>query len=363
MGIKEQLGKVSSGHALFNYFDYPRSYQILGSRGCPFNCTFCYHILGESSYRQRSIKNLIEEIKYAINHYKINHFSLNDDMFAFDKKRLSEFCGEIKKIIEQLSWELKWDYQMAVTHVDEKTLKLLKDSGCHYIGFGFESYSPQVLRSMRKPITPEMIDNAIKLSFKLKMPVVANFIFGDVAETKETANETLNYWKSNCQGQVKLFFIHPYPGSKIFHHCIKKGIIKDKLNYIKNKIHHTNILNMTDSMSDEEFKWLIDQVWKNTIKYSCYVSPIEIHQNKNFKERIDARVKCPFCECIFTYKNLYYQNRYLYNSRVICRNKDCNMLFFIASKPYILTIKYYRQFDFLRKNFLLLKDKILKMRV
>ena len=71
---------------------------IIATRGCPFNCTFCYHTLGEK-YRIRSIDNVMKEIKIAIEKYNINCLEIYDDLFSVDKKRIYEFCDKIKKIV------------------------------------------------------------------------------------------------------------------------------------------------------------------------------------------------------------------------------------------------------------------------
>ena len=86
---------------------------------------------------------------------------------------------------------------MSVNNVDDELLRILKDSGCKVVSYGFESISDDVLKSMKKPITAEKIDNALKLTLKQGLAIQANFIFGDIAETKSTAYETLNYWKKN----------------------------------------------------------------------------------------------------------------------------------------------------------------------
>jgi radical SAM superfamily enzyme YgiQ (UPF0313 family) len=52
----------------FQAFDYPRTYPILGSRGCPFNCSFCWH---DMRYRARSIKDIIKEIDWAVKNIKL----------------------------------------------------------------------------------------------------------------------------------------------------------------------------------------------------------------------------------------------------------------------------------------------------
>ncbi|MDP3027331.1 MAG: radical SAM protein [Nanoarchaeota archaeon] len=353
LGFREYLNEESF-EVFFHYFDHPRVYSILGSRGCPFQCTFCYHCLGPG-YRVRSVDNLIQEITYAIEKYKINSLYMIDDLFASNKERLHDFCKKLKVLTKDIP-DFKWCCSLWVSSINKETLSMLKESGCLYVAVGFESYSPIVLKSMRKNITPEQIDKAIKLCEEEGIILAANFIFGDTAETKETAKETLDYWKRRCNGQISLYFIQPYPGSEIFKRCIKKGIIKDKLEHIKNKMTSFNWLNMTDSMTDEEIVRLKNDILEARRKYIKYVLPSKIKKIKN--KKYDLEVICPFCNHNMNYKNIIIDNRLLYAIGICCR--DCKKRFFIVSNLYNLGIKHYEELDFFKRNYLLLRSKILK---
>ncbi len=357
LGFEEQL-KHTGNESGYHIFDYPRPYPILTSRGCPFQCTFCYHSLGER-YRKRSIKEVMKELEFGINKYKINLIAIYDDLFAIDRKRLFDFCKKIKKLIAKFPWEIQWTCQLTVRDVDKKMLETLRDSGCSAVSYGFESYSRKVLKSMKKNITPEQIDNAIKLSMGTGMSIQGNFIFGDVAETKQTAYKTLNYWKKNCKGQTQLGFIQAYPGSAIYKHSVSKGIIKNKLDFIKNKIRHTNWLNMTDEMTDQEILQLKKDILKARRKYSYYVLPSKIRRTKNKKYTLQA--KCPFCKKTINYANTSFNSKFYYTMNVSCRN--CNMRFFIVSRLYKFTVDHYQQLDILRRNYLFLRDRFLKKRL
>ncbi|MDO8516834.1 MAG: radical SAM protein, partial [Nanoarchaeota archaeon] len=190
------------------FLDYPRNYCILGSRSCPFQCTFCCHDI-YNTYRTRTMDNIMEELDLMVKKYKINLISIYDDCFAIDKKRLEEFCKRITKLRKEISWELKWKVQITVINVNTEILKMMKDAGCICISYGFESYSSDILKSMKKNITPEQIDYAFKETLKASIAIEANFIFGDIAETTETAKITLDYWKNNANGQINLIFIIP----------------------------------------------------------------------------------------------------------------------------------------------------------
>ena len=334
IGFKELLENTHCNFAPYtSIFDKPRIYPILASRSCPFQCTFCYH---EGKFRKRSIKNVMDELNIAVKKYKINLVSLYDDCFAFDRGRIIEFCSEIKKLQSEISWELKWMCQLIVTVVDAELLKILKDAGCVAVSYGFESISPIVLKSMRKHITPEQIDAALKKTLDAGLFVIANFIFGDVAETIDTANATIDYWKENCKGQVSFTPVRPYPGSELYKHCLEKGIIKDRLEFIKSLSALTlwYDFNMTDNMSNEELKGLIHRISHLEAKYYKRVRPIK---TQRYNGTYSFKVRCPFCAEVIEYNNislglLSASKSWIYGVPVICRH--CYMRFKITNLAY-----------------------------
>ena len=222
----------------------------------------------------------------------------------------------MKKLRGEVEWELTWFCQLIVNTVDENILATMKDAGCSMISYGFESYSPIVLKSMRKAISPQQIDFALKNTMKHKMTIQANFIFGDVAETKESARITLDYWKENCEGQVWLDFIQPYPGSEIYAHCINRGLIRDKLEFIRTGITRFS-LNMTDNMSEREFRELRKEISHLSRKYHRYVKPTSILK-KGESESI--RIKCPFCAMINEYNHCKISNHINFGFHAVCRH-------------------------------------------
>ena len=248
---------------------------------------------------------------------------LYDDCFAINRERLNEFCEGIKKLQKEISWELKWSPSLTVHLIDDELLGLMKDAGCEVIGYGFESFSKKILDSMNKPISPQMIDNAFKRTLNAKIGVAANFIFGDINETKETAKETLDYWKKNARGQINLFIVDPYPGSKIYDYCINKGIIKDKLYFIKNQMGHMfdTHLNIS-SMSNREFNKLKRELIYAELKYGA------TGKNSVLKGNV-LKVNCPFCKTHQIYKNVKSDGFMNYDFLVMCRN--CKMRFFARS--------------------------------
>ncbi|MFA5173824.1 MAG: radical SAM protein [Candidatus Pacearchaeota archaeon] len=340
-GFEEYLENLhpNSHDYIYSAFDYPRVYPIVGSRGCPFNCTFCYHY---NKYRMRSIESIMEELEVQVRKYRINVVLFYDECIAANKNRLFEICERIKKLREELPWELHWYPQLTVHNIDDETLKIMKDSGVAGVSYGFESFSPKVLKSMNKPITPQMIESAFKKTMDAKLTIQANFIFGDVAETKETAKETLDWWKKNAMGQIHLLFVQPYPGSKLYHQALERGIIKDREEFIKNVVPFSKF-NLTKEMSDKDMVWLRNEILKATAKYSKFVVP---KIKKAEKNTYNIKVTCPYCKHNFTFKNCVIKNKLIYGHILPCRN--CRKLFYIVSAIEKIGYKNYTIFRSIR---------------
>ncbi len=336
LGFKEYLDNTPCNSRYSSaVFDYPRIYTVVASRGCPFNCTFCSHY---NKYRKRSLDNVMRELYDVVKKYRINLITYQDEIVAFSKEKLYKLCEKMNKLRKETSWELKWALQLTVRNIDMGILKKLKESGVNIISYGFESYSKEVLKSMKKPITPEQINRAFHKTLEAGLGVQANFIFGDVAETKETAKETLDWWKKNAQGQVRLGFIQPYPGSEIYEHCLKKGIIKDKLDFLNKSGTQIGVwYNMTNNMNDKEIGRLKKEILNSEGRYCKFVIPISM---KKEKENIyQFKVQCPFCGNINDYKNCFIKSKWAYGFSITCRK--CNLRFFIVSYLQKIAYKYY----------------------
>lgn len=306
-------------------YDRPRVYPIICSRSCPFACTFCYHPIGKK-YRQRSVNSIITELSAMIKRYRINVISIYDELFSNDREWLYEFCRRIKALLKEIPWECRWGCQMRVDKMDDEMLKIMKDAGCYMISYGFESYSPVVLKSMKKHITQEQIDRAVDLTLKNNLSLQANFIFGDPAETNLTAKATLDYWKANAHAGIMLTYVNSYPGTELYQRCLAKGIIKGRLDFIENRIF--GLINMSDTMTDREFIRLWYEINRAVIKYRNYAKKWSVEKMKDGDFIIS--VECPHCKSMVVYKNYMLKSKYYFSAMMYCR--ACRRRFFLASK-------------------------------
>ena len=296
-GVKEYLDMQTPNCSHYLYpFDKPRILPMISSRSCPFSCTFCYHPLGKK-YRERPLEDFFKELEYLVEAYQINMVELHDELFSVKKERMTEFCKKIKQ------YHIKWFAQFKVNYVDEDTLKMVKDAGCYMIGYGLESMNLSVLKSMRKKTSKAKIERALSLTRKAMINIQGNFIFGDPAETEETAQETLDWWKIHREYQINMWMVIPYPGSQIYLDAIKKGIIKHKLKYIESGCPEVNLT----AMSHKTFYDLQTEVYSSSNHKVHIADPIYSKKmtTDHFNRKLyELKVRCPHCSSVMVYKNL-----------------------------------------------------------
>lgn len=85
---------------------------------------------------------------------------------------------------------LIWSCNSRANLADKKIYKLLYEAGCRAVGFGIESGNKEILKRIKKNISPEQAVNAIVSAKELSLGTMAYFILGCPGETKETVRET-----------------------------------------------------------------------------------------------------------------------------------------------------------------------------
>ena len=221
--------------------------SVIGSRSCPYSCTFCFHPTGVR-YRTRSLDSIFNEIDFLLKNYRINCIALREELFSIDKERIAEFCRRIR------SYHIHWTIQLRVNNVDEEIVRLLAEAKCFAVFIGIESFSDVVLKSMNKQITSEQIDHVMKLANQYHLQVRSGLIFGDKAETLETAEMSFEWLRKN-RNYIEVLrrpaiiadMIIPFPGSAIYKYAVEKKIIVDEIEYLRMGCPLVNLTSLADA--------------------------------------------------------------------------------------------------------------------
>lgn len=221
-------------------------YPILLSRSCPFSCTFCFHTSGKR-YRLRSVENIFDEIRIAKKRYGIKHLFVIDELFGADKNQLFQFASRFKTLNN-----LTFNVQTRADLIDEEMLQLVKNAGCTNVSIGIESANNTILKSMRKGVTIELIENKLEMILKFGLKTNGNIIIGDIAETYETAIDSIEWFKRNWKKyNLNIGHIQLYPGTYIFEYAIKNKIINKDDFLLNAKDEKDFIVNISKMYSEE----------------------------------------------------------------------------------------------------------------
>ncbi|MCH5200585.1 MAG: B12-binding domain-containing radical SAM protein [Oscillospiraceae bacterium] len=165
--------------------------DLTTTRGCPYHCTFCFNVFCRSEIRMRSVDNVIAEISELIDRYQIDSIDFLDENFCCSRKRVVELCT---KIINN-KFHIKWGTAARVDDVDKELLMLMKEAGCVFILYGFETGSQIMLDKMNKKISIEQSWNAFEMTESIGIDARGNLMIGHPGETKETLMQSLNFQK------------------------------------------------------------------------------------------------------------------------------------------------------------------------
>lgn len=293
------LSFLKPADGYFYGLDEQRTVSVLSSRSCPFSCTFCYHQLGKI-YRTRSVDNFIKEITYLVGKYNIKSLVIWDELFSVNKKRLFEFADRIKKL------GLSYVAALRVETVDEQVLKALKDSGLTYVSYGIESISDKILKSMKKKITKAQIENALKLTRKAHIAIQGNLLFGDIAETEDTIEESINWWINYPEYDLNLVPIITVPNAPIYQYALAKGLIKNKFRFM---IQNFPLINLT-GLSQKKYEEMLGKIenYRDDERYLTVgrvVSSKHSHTDAYGRKFYKLTIECPDCHYIVEYRNYH----------------------------------------------------------
>ena len=309
----------------YNYYTYysdtPRFMPMLMSRSCPYMCSFCFHPMGRG-YRSRRLDNFFEELELWIKKYRINGIALVDECFSMNPETVVEFCRRIKP------YNIAWACQMRAEIYSYDLMSLMKKSGCIGACFGIESMSESVLQNMQKHLKKETIDNALKISYECGIGTSGNLIFGSENETFETVWESIcwnrDHVKKYHHQPIKAFtYIQTYPGSKYYQNAVKKGIIVNESEFIKNG---QWILNITP-MSERDYG-IVGEVGRLLQYEKCPEGRI-ISLEEQADSRLTVTFCCPHCGSVHTYHNL--SRRHI--SEQVIRSLGCRTCNGMADYP------------------------------
>ena len=225
-----------------------RRASTVWERGCPRGCTFCSHngmsridlqnIYGEGDRkageklvrisdkendtfqlpaRWPTAEYAVNNVKLLVEKFNVDFITILDENMTSNLKWTKEFCDLYVKagLDKTVKWGTLGDAPSVA--VKPEIVQIMKDSGCTYISFGFESASDKVLnQDIQKGQLRVHLQKTVDTIKKAKLWPLTTFMIGNMHENINDLMETLDFWIQN-NAEIDPFICTPYVGSPIFY--------------------------------------------------------------------------------------------------------------------------------------------------
>ncbi|EIJ66945.1 radical SAM domain protein [Candidatus Nitrosopumilus salaria BD31] len=229
-------------------FNSKRRASTVWERGCPRGCTFCSHngmsridlqnIYGEGDRKEGeklvrisdkendtfqlparwpTPEYAVNNVKLLVEKFNVDFVSILDENMTSNLKWTKEFCDLY--VSEGLDKDVKWGTlgDAPSVAVKPEIVQTMKDAGCEYISFGFESASDKVLnQDIQKGQLRKHLQITVDTIKRAKMTPITTFMIGNAHENIDDLMETVDFWIQN-NAEIDPFICTPYVGSPIFY--------------------------------------------------------------------------------------------------------------------------------------------------
>jgi anaerobic magnesium-protoporphyrin IX monomethyl ester cyclase len=230
-----------------------RRLDVNASYGCSLICRFCFHlgIAGDlemveregerdvsfgykRTIRYHSPRYVVDLVKYARSRFGIDFVGFLDEnlmtMHQFSGKRWLTDIARLwieeglqpQCVREGVPHDpdrctgVHWGGTSHATLCSPEVLRTIKQAGCSHLVYGYESFSPRVLKTVGKGATPQTNERSLRWTLEAGIRPIPNQMMGFPDEDFDSIRDNVVAW--NRLGlQVKPFFATPYPGTEWYY--------------------------------------------------------------------------------------------------------------------------------------------------
>ncbi|MDP2925977.1 MAG: radical SAM protein [Nanoarchaeota archaeon] len=224
--------------------------RFITSRGCPFKCTYCFNRQYNQLYstvkgklvRQRSVNNVIEEIKYVKENFPLGVVKFVDDTFNMNKTWLFDFCDKYKKEIN-----LPFICNIRADLMTDEVAEKLKSANCILVYMGIETGDEKIRKEiLERNMSNEQIINACKIIKEKGIKLTSQNMLGLPGEDLDYSFKTISL-NSLCKPDLPGFSIfQPYPGTVLSTYSIENNYFDGDFDKLGSSYLSTTVLNYSD---------------------------------------------------------------------------------------------------------------------
>lgn len=180
------------------------------SRGCPFQCAFCYDARGNSGVREIPFDRLEQELKLFVAH-GVSQVWVLDSTFNYPAKRGKKLLRLMINHAPQLHFHL----EAKAEFIDQETVILLQQVCCS-VQVGLQSARPQILKHINRSLDVQKFKEKVKLLSDGGITFGIDLIYGLPHDDYTGLCESIDFALECCPNHVEIFPLALLPGTKLF---------------------------------------------------------------------------------------------------------------------------------------------------
>lgn len=187
--------------------------------GCPFVCSYCTESITNVTYRPA--ENVLEEMRH-LKERGYKEILIGDASFGYPRENAL-------KIIEGMIREkfgFSWSSYVYPGLMDEKTIALMAESGCHTAVIGVDSADGALLEKYGRKLPEMKIRDFIDNCHKHGIDVCGDIILGFKEDTKESCLKTIHLAADLGLDYVSVNIATPLMGSAFRNQYKESGQLK-----------------------------------------------------------------------------------------------------------------------------------------
>lgn len=161
---------------------------------CPYSCAFCVQS-GDDKKKivVKPTSVILDEIELLMKKYDSNFFYFYNNTFNYTIKFVKEFCERVKS----RGLKFYWSDCARFNNLDYELIKMLYDSGCRKLVFGFETGSEKLLKLFDKRLDLNHAEKVLHWCKDVGIWVDIEVIIGLPYEEEEDFQQTVDFIKKN----------------------------------------------------------------------------------------------------------------------------------------------------------------------
>jgi radical SAM superfamily enzyme YgiQ (UPF0313 family) len=257
-----------------------RSMPILGTRGCPFQCTFCSNpAMWTQRWIARNPKLLVDEMERYVQAYRVQNFDFQDLTAIVKRQWIVDFCRELIDRDLRVTWQMPSGTRAEV--FDETVADLLYRSGCRALAFAPESGSSQILKQVKKQVDLGHMLTAMRTAVRRGLKLSCFIVIGFPDETPATLRQTLRLVRTMARlgvHDVAVSKFVPYPGSELFRRLQHQGKIQldDEFFVSPMDFYTARAPSYADAVSTRRLYWTMLWMFVNFYVISFGLRPLRV---------------------------------------------------------------------------------------